>query len=351
MARSIMLPARHRTIARPPAHQAKESAMRFVRRQFLHLAAGAVAWPAVSRIAAAETYPSRPVRIIVGFTAGGSTDIIARMIGQSLSDRLGQSFIVENRPGAGANIATETVVRAAPDGLTLLLVNSADTINATLYQKLNFNFLRDIAPVASIVRQPQIMLANPSVPAKTFPEFIALAKANPGKITMASPGNGSIGHLCGEMLKMMTGVDWVHVPYRGAVPALTDLLAGHVQILFTGVAGSIDHLRTGKLRALAVTTTMRVKALPDTPAVSEFVPSYEAISLFGIGAPKGTPPEIIDKLNKTISAAVADPKNEARINELGGTVLAGTPGEFGKILASETEKWAKVIRAANIKPE
>lgn len=325
--------------------------MTLLRREFLRLAAGAAAWPAVPRIARAETYPTRPVRIIVGFTAGGSTDIIARLVGQSLSERLGQSFIIENRPGAGANIGTETVVRAAPDGYTLLLVNSADTINATLYQKLNFNFLRDIAPVASIIRQPQVMLASPSVAAKTFPEFIALAKANPGKIAMASPGNGSIGHLSGEMLKMMSGVDFVHVPYRGAVPALTDLLAGHVQVLFTGMAGSIDYVRTGKLRALAVTTTMRAKALPDTPAINEFVPGYEAISLFGIGAPKAAPAGIIDRLNGAINAALADPKIEARIVDLGGTVLAGSPAEFGTILAAETEKWGKVIRAAHIKPE
>jgi tripartite-type tricarboxylate transporter receptor subunit TctC len=329
----------------------KEGAMKLVRRRFLYLAAGAAALPIRPRVASAETYPTRPVRIIVGFTAGGSTDIIARLIGQSLSERLGQSFIVENRPGAGANIGTETVVRASADGYTLLLVNSADTINATLYQKLNFNFLRDIAPVASIIRQPQVMLANPSVVAKTFPEFIALAKANPGKLTMASPGNGSIGHLSGEMLKMMTGVDLVHVPYRGAVPALTDLLAGHVQILFTGLAGSIDHLRAGKLRALAVTTTMRAKALPDIAAISEFVPGYEAISLFGIGAPKAVAAGIIDKLNAATNAALADPKIEARIGELGGTVLAGSPAEFGKILVGETEKWGRVIRAANIKPE
>ncbi len=325
--------------------------MRILRRQFLRLFAGVAALPAVSRMARAEIYPTRPVRIVVGFTAGGSTDIVARMIGQWLSERLGQSFVIENRPGAAAKIATETVVHAPPDGHTLLLVSSSETINATLYQKLNFNFMRDIAPVASIIRQPQVMLANPSVPARTFPELIALAKANPGKTTMASPGNGSIGHLSGEMLKMMTGVDLVHVPYRGAVPALTDLLAGHVQILFTGIAGSIDYLRTGKLRALAVSTTTRSKALPDIPAVNEFVPGYEAISLFGIGTPRNTPADIVDTLNKAINTALADAKIEARIADLGGMVLTGSPADFRALLASETEKWGKVIRAANIKPE
>jgi len=324
--------------------------MKIPRRTFLQLAAGAAALPAVPRVARAQAYPSRPVRIVVGFTPGGSTDIAARVIGQWLSERLGQSFVIENRPGAGANIATETVVRAPPDGYTLLLVSASDTINATLYQKLNFDFIRDIAPVASLTRQPQVMLANPSLPARTFLELIAYANANPGKINMASPGNGSTGHLSGELLKMMAGVDLVHVPYRGAAPALTDLLAGHVQILFTGIAGSIEYLRTGKLRGLAVTTTTRSKALPDIPTVSEFVPGYEAISLFGIGAPKNTPTEIVDKLNKEINAALADPKIEAHIADLGGTVFAGTPAEFGKLLADETEKWGKVIRVANIKP-
>jgi tripartite-type tricarboxylate transporter receptor subunit TctC len=321
------------------------------RRQFLYLAAGAAALPAASAVAWAQAYPTQPVRIIVGFAAGGSTDIVARLIGQWLSERLGQQFIIENRPGAGTTIATEAVVRATPDGYTLLLVNSSDTTNAALYQKLNFNFIRDIAPVAGMTRQPQVMLANPSLPAKTFREFIAHAKANPGKITMASAGNGGIGHLAGELLKIMAGVDLVHVPYRGAGPALTDLLAGHVQISFAGMAGSIEYLRTGKLRALAVTTTTRSEALPDIPTVSEFVPGYEAISLFGIGAPKNTPAEIVDKLNKEINAALADPKIEVRVADLGGTVLAGSPAEFGKLLADETEKWGKVIRTANIKPE
>jgi tripartite-type tricarboxylate transporter receptor subunit TctC len=325
--------------------------MKLPRREFLHLAAGAAAMPFVSRSGWAQTYPNKPVRIVVGFAAGGSTDILARLIGQWLSERLSQQFIIENRPGAGTTIATESVVRSLPDGYTLLLVNSSDTTNAALYPKLNYNFIRDIAPVGSMTRQPQVMLVNPSLPAKTFREFIAYAKSNPGKITMASPGNGGIGHLSGELLKIMAGVDLVHVPYRGAGPALTDLLAGHVQISFAGTAGSIGYLRTGKLRALAVTTTARSKALPDVPTISEFVAGYEAISLFGIGAPKNTPAEVVDTLNKEINAALADPKTEARVADLGGTVLAGSPAEFGKLLSDETEKWAKVIRTANIKPE
>jgi tripartite-type tricarboxylate transporter receptor subunit TctC len=325
--------------------------MKLPRRKFLHFAAGAAVLPAASRMASAQAYPARPVRIIVGFSPGGSTDIAARVVGQWLSERLGQSFVIENRPGAGANLAAETVVRASPDGYTLLLVSSSDTINATLYPKLNFVFLRDIAPVASMTRQPQVMLTNPSLPAKTFRELIAYAKANPGKVNIASAGNGSISHLAGELLKMMTGVDLIHVPYRGAGPALTDLLAGHVQVSFAGMAGSIEYLRTGKLRGLAVTTTMRSQALPDIPTASEFVPGYEAISLFGIGAPKNTPAEIVDKLNTEINAALADPKIKARFADLGGTVLAGSPAEFERLLAAETEKWGKVIRAANIKPE
>jgi tripartite-type tricarboxylate transporter receptor subunit TctC len=325
--------------------------MKLPRRKFLHFAAGAAALPAAARMAGAQAYPARPVRIIVGFSPGGSTDIAARVVGQWLSERLGQSFVIENRPGAGANLAAETVVRALPDGYTLLLVSSSDTINATLYPKLNFVFLGDIAPVASMTRQPQVMLANPSLPAKTFRELIAYAKANPGKVNVASAGNGSISHLSGELLKMMTGVDFIHVPYRGAGPALTDLLAGHVQVSFAGMAGSIEYLRTGKLRGLAVTTTMRSQALPDIPTASEFVPGYEAISLFGIGAPKNTPAEIVDKLNQEINAALADPKITARFVDLGGTVLAGSPAEFERLLTAETEKWGKVIRAANIKPE
>jgi len=321
------------------------------RRRFLHLAAGAAAAPALSRFAKAQSYPTRPVRIVVGFTAGGSTDIGARLIGQWLQERLGQSFIVENRPGAGTNIATESVVRAPPDGYTLLMVGPSSTINATLYDKLSFVFLRDIAPVASLTRQPQLMLANPSLAANTVPAFITYAKANPGKITMASAGVGSTGHLMGEFFKMMTGVNLVHVPYRGAGPALTDLLGGQVLISFAGIAGSIEYIRTGKLRALAVTTAARVEALPDVPTVGEFVPGFEAGDWLGIGAPRNTPAEIIDLLNKQVAAALADPKIKARFADLGGTPLALTPTGFGQLLAAETEKWAKVIRAANIKPE
>ncbi len=325
--------------------------MKLARRRILHLAAGAAAFPAVSRFAWAQAYPTRPVRIIVGFAAGGSNDIVARLMGQWLSERLGQQFVIENRPGAGTNIAAETVVRAPPDGYTLLLVNPANTINATLYEKLNFNFIHDIAPVASISRQPFIMLVNPSVPAKAVPEFIAYVKANPGKITMASGGNGSGNHMAGELFKMLTGVDMVHVPYRGAGPALNDLLGGQVQHFFGGMASSIEYVRTGRLRALAVTTATRADALPDLPTVSEFVPGYEVGDWFGAGAPKGTPAEIVDRLNKEINAALADPKIKARLADLGGTVLALSPADFGKLIAEETEKWAKVIKFARIKPD
>ena len=282
--------------------------MKLPRRQFLHLAAGAAALPAVSRIAWAQAYPTRPVRIIVGFAAGGAADIIARLIGQWLSERLGQPFVIENRPGAGSNIATEAVVRAPPDGYTLLLVGTANAINATLYDKLNFNFIRDIAPVAGIIRVPNVMVVNPSVPAKTVPEFIAYAKANPGKINMASGGIGTAAHVSGELFKMMAGVDMVHVPYRGAAPALTDLLGGQVQVMFASMPSSIEHIRAGKLRALAVTTATRSEALPDIPTVGEFVPGYEASAWYGVGAPKDTPAEIVDKLNKEINAASPIPR-------------------------------------------
>jgi tripartite-type tricarboxylate transporter receptor subunit TctC len=325
--------------------------MKLPRRRFLQLAAGAAALPAASRIAAAQAYPTRPVRIVVGFTAGGSTDIGARLIGQWLQERLGQSFVIENRPGAGTNIATESVVRAAPDGYTLLMIGPSSAVNATLYDKLNFVFLRDIAPVASLIRQPQVMLANPSLAAKSVPELIAYAKANPGKITMASAGIGSTGHLVGEFFKMTAGVDFVHVPYRGAGPALTDLLGGQVLISFAGISGSIEYVRSGKLRALAITTATRSEALPGVPTVSEFLPGFEAGDWLGVGAPRNTPAEIIDRLNKEITAGVADPKIKARFADLGGTPLALAPAEFGKLLADETQKWAKVIRAANIKPE
>jgi tripartite-type tricarboxylate transporter receptor subunit TctC len=325
--------------------------MKLPRRKVLQLAAGAAVLPAVARVASAQAYPTRPVRIVVGFAAGGSTDIGARLIGQWLQERLGQPFVIENRPGAGTNIATETVVRAPPDGYTLLMVGPSSAVNATLYDKLDFVFLRDIAPVASLIRQPQIMLANPSVMTKTVPELIAYAKVNPGKITMASAGVGSAGHLVGELFKMMAGVDFVHVPYRGAGPALADLLGGQVMISFAGIAGSIEYIRTGKLRALAVTTATRSQALPDVPTVSEFVPGFEAGDWLGVGAPKHTPAAIVDKLNGEIATALADPKIKARFADLGGTAFALTPAEFGKLLADETQKWAKVIRAAHIKPE
>jgi tripartite-type tricarboxylate transporter receptor subunit TctC len=324
--------------------------MKLPRRQFLQLAAGATAFPAATRAASAQAYPARQVRIVVGFTAGGSTDIGARLIGQWLQERLGQPFVIENRPGAGTNIATESVVRAAPDGYTLLMIGPSSAVNATLYSNLNFVFLRDIAPVGSLTRQPQVMLANPSLSAKSVPELIAYAKANPGKITMASAGTGSTGHLVGELFQMLAGVKFVHVPYRGAGPALTDLLGGQVLLSFAGIAGSIAYIKSGQLRAFAVTTAARADALPDVRTVSEFVPGYEAGDWLGIGAPRNTPPDIIDRLNREITAALADPKIKARFAELGGTTLALTPPEFGQLLASETEKWAKVIRAANIKP-
>ena len=303
----------------------------------------------MSRVAWAQTYPTRPVRLIVGVAAGGGTDIVARLISQWLSERLGQQFIVENRPGAGSNIATEVVVRAPPDGYTLLTVGAPAAINATLYyDKLNFNFIRDIAPVAGIMRGPLVMLVNPSFPAKTVPEFIAYAKANPGKINMASGGNGTTPHVTGELFKMMTGVDMVHVPYRGAGPAITDLLGGQVQVLFDN---PIEHIRAGRLRALAVTTTTRSEALPDIPTLGEFVPGYDASGWFGIGAPKDTPVQIIDRLNREINACLADPRMKARLTDLGGIVLSGSPADFGKHIAEETEKWAKVIKFAGIKPE
>ncbi len=325
--------------------------MRLSRRQLLYAAAGAAALPVVSRFAWAQTYPSRPVRIIVGFAAGGPNDILARLMGQWLSERLGQPFIIENRPGAGSNIATEAVVRAPPDGYTLLLIGPANAINATLHDKLNFNFIRDIAPIASVMRGALVMLVHPSVPAKTLPEFIAYAKANPGKLTYGSGGIGGITHITPELFKMMAGVDMVHVPYRGVAPALTDLLGGQVQVVFVNVAPSIEYIRAGKLRALAITTTTRSDALPDIPTVGEVVPGYEASTLFGLGAPKNTPTEIIDKLNEVINAALADPKVKARLADLDGTVLAGSPADFGKLIAEEIEKWGKVIRAANIRPE
>ena len=325
--------------------------MKLPRRTFLHLAAGAAALPAVSRIASAQAYPTRPVRLVVGFPPGGITDIVGRLVGQWLSEQLGQPFIIENRPGAAGNIGTETVVTAAPDGHTLLVVAPANTVNATLYDKLNFNFIRDIAPVAAILRVPNVMEVHPAFPAKSVSEFIAHAKANPGKINMASGGNGSSQHVSGELFKMMTGAPMVHVPYRGSTPALTDLVGGQVQVMFDTMPSSIELIRAGKLRALAVTTAARSEALPGIPSIGEFVPGYEASAMSGIGAPKNTPSDIVDKLNKAINAALAVPANKARLGDLGGTVIAGTPRDFGKLIAEETDKWARVIQVAGIKPE
>src|SRR6202521_4012977 len=325
--------------------------MKLPRRRFLQLATGAAALPAVSRIAAAQTYPTRPVHIIVGFAAGGGVDITARLIGQWLSERLGRSFVIENRPGAGGNIGTEAVVNAPPDGHTLLLATVPNAVNATLYEKLNFSFIRDIAPVAGIIRVPQVVLVHPSLPAKTVPEFIFYAKANPGKVNMASAGNGSAPHMAGELFNAMAGVNIVHVPYRGQGPALTDLLGGQVQVLFATTPGTTDFIRTGKLRALAVTTASRAEVLPDQPTVGDFLPGYEASQWYGIGAPKTTPAEIVDKLNREINAALTDPRMNSRSADLGGEALAGSPAEFGKLIADETEKWTKVVKFAGIKPE
>jgi tripartite-type tricarboxylate transporter receptor subunit TctC len=321
------------------------------RRQFLHLAAGAAALPAVARSARAQAYPMRPVRIIVPFAPGGTFDIMARLIGQWLTEKLGQPFVIENRPGAGGNIGTEAVVRAPADGYALLLVGTANAISATLYEKLNFNFMRDIVPVVGIARVPEVMLVNPSLPATTVRELIAYAKANPGKLTMASGGIGTLSHVEGELFKMMTGVNLVHVPYRGLGPALTDLLGGQVQVMFASMSASIEYVRANKLRALAVTTATRSDELPDVPTVAEFVPGYEASGWFGIGAPNSTSSEVVDQLNKQINESLADPKMKARLADLGGVPLAGPPADFGKLIADDTEKWGKVIRAANIKPE
>jgi len=321
------------------------------RRQFLHLTAGAAALPAVSRIARAQGCPTRPVHIVVGFPPGGASDITARLMGQWLSERLGQPFVIENRPGAGSNTATAAVVRSPPDGFTLLLTVSPHAINATLYDRLPYNFLRDIAPVAGILRSPYVMEINLAVPASTVPEFIAYTKANPGKISMASTGIGNGSHVAGELFKFMTDINMVHVPYRGDAPAMTDLLGGQVQVYFGALTTSIEPIRTGRLRALAVTTAMRSEVLPDVPTVGDFLPGYEASSWWGVSAPRNTPAAIIDKLNKEINAALADPKIKARFADLGGTVFPTSPADFGKFIADETEKWGKVIRAANIKPE
>jgi tripartite-type tricarboxylate transporter receptor subunit TctC len=321
------------------------------RRTFLHLAAGAAALPAMSQIARAQTYPSRPVRLIVGAAGGSSPDIFARLIGQWLSERLGRPFVIDNRPGAGGNIAFEAGARSPSDGYTLILAPTSAAINATLYEKLNYNFIRDIALVAAIARGPQVLLVNPSVPAKTIPEFIAYAKANSGKLSMASAGIGTPGHLAGELFKLMAGVDMVHVPYRSGAPAQTDLIGGQVQLMFLSPVGLIEYIQTDKLRALAVTTATRSELQSDLPTVGDFLPGYEASAWWGIGAPKNTPAEIVDKLNKEINAGLADAKIKRRLADLGATALALSPAAFGTLIAEETEKWGKVIRAANIKPE
>jgi tripartite-type tricarboxylate transporter receptor subunit TctC len=321
------------------------------RRQFLHLAAGAAALPAVSRFAWAQAYPMRPVRLIVGWPAGGTTDIGARLVAQWLSERLGQPFIVENRPGAGTHAATEAVVRARADGYTLLMATGSNAINATLYDRMNYNFINDIAPVAGVLRSPFVLEVHPAVPVKTVSELIDYAKANPGKLNMASFGTGSGSHLSGELLKIMSRIEMLHVPYRGSAPMLIDLLSGQVQLAFDNLPASIGHIRAGKLRALAVTTTIRSEALPDIPTLDEALPGFEASAWIGVGAPKETPAEVIGILNKEINAGLADPKIKARIAELSGMAFAGSPADFGKLIAEQTEKWGKVIRAANIKPE
>jgi tripartite-type tricarboxylate transporter receptor subunit TctC len=325
--------------------------MKLPRRKFLHLALGAAALPAVSRTARAQSYPARPVRIIVPLAPAGTVDIIARLMGQWLSERLGQQFVIENRPGAGTTLGTEAVVRALPDGYTLLMTDVSAAFNATLYDKLNFNFIRDIAPVANVVRVPNVIAVHPSFPAKTVPEFLAYAKANPGKISMATAGVGSSSHVFGELFKMMAGVNLVAVPYRGGGPALVDMLSGQVDVIFVPTPASIDYVRAGRLRALGVTSTIRVEILPDLPPVAEFVPGYEASGWYGICAPRNTPVEIVDKLNREINAGLSDPKIKARFVDMGGAALPGSPADFGKLVADETEKWGKVIRAANIKPE
>jgi tripartite-type tricarboxylate transporter receptor subunit TctC len=325
--------------------------MKLPRRNSLHLAAGAAALPALSRSAWAQTYPTRPVRLIVRLAPAGASDITARLIGQWLSERLGQQFVIDNRPGGGTNIGTEAVVRAPADGYTLLMVGSNNASNATFYDKLNFNFIRDIAPVAGVFRGPYVMVVNPSVPAKTIPEFVAYAKTNPGRISMASSGIGAATHLAGELFKMMAVIDMVHVPYRGGGPAVTDLIAGQVQVYFASTVASIQYIRAGRLRALAVTAAMRSDALPDIPAVAEFVPGYEVSTWYGVGAPKATPAEIVEKLNTEINAGLAEPKMKARLADLGGDVLALSPADFGKLIADETEKWGKVVKFTGIKAD
>jgi tripartite-type tricarboxylate transporter receptor subunit TctC len=322
-----------------------------LRRQFLQLTAGAIALPAVARPALAQAYPSRPVRIVVGFAPAGPTDMLARIAAQWLSSRLGQQFVVENRPGASGNLATEGIVNAPADGHSLLMIAPANTINVTLFDKLNFNFIRDIAPVAGMMRTFYVMVVNPAFPAKTVPEFIAYAKANPGKLSYASAGSGTPQHVSAELFKMMAGVDMQHVPYRGSAPALTDLIGGQVQVAFENMATALEHIRAGKLRALAVTTAARAAALPELPTVGEFVPGFEASAQFGIGAPRNTPPAIVEMLNREINAGLADPKIKERLDQLNGVVTAGTPAEFGKLLAAEADKWGKVVRFSGAKPD
>ena len=324
--------------------------MRLPRRQFLHFTGAALALPFVS-MARAQAYPARPVRLVLGYPPGGSADITARLMGQWLTERLGQSVIIENRPGAGTNLATETAVRAAPDGYSLLLVAPANAINATLYDKLNFNFLRDIAPIAGIIRFPNVVVVHPSVPVKTIPELITYAKANPGKLNMASSGNGSTIHMSGELFKMMTGVNLVHVPYRGGALALTDMIGGQVQVMFDNIPTSAEHVKSGKLRGLAVTGTARSEVLPELPTVAEFIPGYEASAWYGIGAPRDTPPEIIEKLNREVNATLADPKAKARFTELGATLLPGSAADFGKLVADETTKWGEVVKFCGAKAD
>jgi tripartite-type tricarboxylate transporter receptor subunit TctC len=325
--------------------------MKLPRRRFLHLAAGAAALPTLSRTATAQAYPTQPVRVIVGFAAGSGSDILARLMAQWLTERLGQPMVVENRPGAGGNVGTEAVVKAPPDGYTLLKIVPANTVNDTLYEKLSFNFIRDIAPVAGMVRVPYVLVVNPSVPVTTVPEFIAYAKANPGRLNFASAGVGTGIHMSGELFKMMAGVNMVHVPYRGAGNAMSDLIGGRVQLMFGTTQASIPHIKAGKVRALAVTTAARSELLPDLPTIGDFVAGYEASGSFGFGAPRNTPAEIVEKVNREINAVLADPKAKARIAELGGAPLAGSPNAYGRLLAEESEKWGKVVRAANIKVE
>jgi tripartite-type tricarboxylate transporter receptor subunit TctC len=325
--------------------------MTLARRQFLRLAAGAAALPVVSSAARAQAYPSRPLRMIIGYPPGGSADITARLTGQWLTDRLGQAVVIENKPGAATNLATEAVVRAAPDGYTMLLAAPANAINASLYDKLNFDFLRDTTPVAGIIRFPNVVVVNPSLPIKSIPDLIAYAKANPGKLNMASSGNGSTIHMSGELFKMITGINMVHVPYRGGAPALTDLIAGQVHVMFDNVPTSAEHVKAGRLRGLAVTSTERSKVLPDLPTVADFLPGYEASAWYGLSMPKGVPPEAVDRVNKAVNDILTDPVAQARFAELGASLLPGSPADWGKLLAEETEKWAKVVKFAGAKPD